>query len=140
MTIETVLLPLFVQVALIFALLTGLAVRRQAMFKRRELHPQDLAVRGAREPLPVAQVAGSYQNQFEMPVLFFVLVILALFTRKADLVFVVMSWLFVLSRIAQAAIHVGPNVVPMRGMAFAVGVFVLMFMWIIFAIRILAHL
>jgi hypothetical protein len=129
-----------VQVLLTLGLLILLAVRRQRMFRQREMHPQDLAVRGAREPLPVAQVAGSYQNQFEIPVLFYVLVILALFTRKADLVFVIMSWIFVFARIAQAAIHVGPNIVPMRGVAFGVSMLVLLIMWIIFIIRILAHL
>jgi hypothetical protein len=140
MSIESVLLPLFVQVLLTFTLLGILAVRRQRMFRQREMHPQDLAVRGAREPLPVAQVAGSYQNQFEIPVLFYALVILALFTRKADLVFVIMSWIFVLARLAQAAIHVGPNIVRLRGLAFAVSMLVLLIMWIIFIIRILAHL
>jgi hypothetical protein len=140
MSIESVLLPLFVQVLLTFTLLGILAVRRQRMFRQREMHPQDLAVRGAREPLPVAQVAGSYQNQFEIPVLFYALVILALFTRKADLVFVIMSWIFVLARLAQAVIHVGPNIVRLRGLAFAVSMLVLLIMWIIFIIRILAHL
>jgi hypothetical protein len=140
MSIESVLLPVFVQVLLTLGLLILLAVRRQRMFRQREMHPQDLAVRGAREPLPVAQVAGSYQNQFEIPVLFYVLVILALFTRKADLVFVIMSWIFVLARIAQAVIHVTSNVVARRGLAFGVSMLVLLIMWIIFIIRILAHL
>jgi hypothetical protein len=140
MSIESVLLPLFVQVLLTFTLLVILAVRRQRMFRNREMHPQDLAVRGAREPLPVAQAAGSYQNQFEIPVLFYVLVILALYTRKADLVFVIMSWIFVFARIVQAFIHVGPNIVPRRGLAFGISMLVLFIMWIIFMVRILAHL
>ena len=140
MSIEFVLLPVFVQVVLTFALLTMLALRRYGMFRNREMHPQDLAVRGAREPMPVAQVAGSFQNQFELPVLFYVLVILALYTRKADLLFVVMSWIFVLARIAQAAIHVTSNIVRRRGLAFGVSMLVLILMWIIFMIRILAHL
>jgi hypothetical protein len=140
MSIESVLLPVFVQVLLTFTLLVILAVRRQGMFRRREMHPQDLAVRGAREPLPVAQVAGSFQNQFEIPVLFYVLVILALYTRKADFVFVIMSWIFVLARIAQAFIHLGPNVVRLRGLAFGVSMLVLLIMWVIFIVRILSHL
>jgi hypothetical protein len=129
-----------VQVLLTFTLLGILAVRRQRMFRNREMHPQDLAVRGAREPQPVAQVAGSFQNQFEIPVLFYVLVILALYTRKADLLFVIMSWIFVLARLAQAAIHVTSNVVPRRGLAFGISMLVLLIMWIIFIVRILAHL
>ena len=140
MSIESVLLPLFVQVLLTFTLLLILAVRRQSMFSKGEMRPQELAVRGAREPQPVAQVAGSFQNQFEIPVLFYVLVILALYTRKADLLFVVMSWIFVLARIAQAAIHVTSNVVPRRGLAFGISMLVLLIMWIIFVVRILAHI
>ena len=140
MSIESVLLPLLVQVLLTLTLLVMLAVRRQVMFRNREMHPQDLAVRGAREPQPVAQVAGSYQNQFEIPVLFYVLVILALYTRKADLLFVIMSWIFVLARLAQAAIHVTSNVVRRRGLAFGISALVLLIMWIIFIVRILAHL
>jgi len=140
MSIESVLLPLFVQVLLTFTLLGILAVPRQRMFRDREMHPQDLAVRGAREPMPVAQVAGSFQNQFEIPVLFYVLVILALYTRKADFFFVIMSWIFVCARIAQAAIHVTSNVVPMRGFAFGVSLLVPFMIWVIFIVRILAHL
>ena len=140
MSIESVLLPLFVQVLLTFTLLCILAVRRQRMFSNREMHPQDLAVRGAREPQPVAQVAGSFQNQFEIPVLFYVLVILALYTRKADLLFVIMSWIFVAARLAQAAIHVTSNLVPRRGLAFGISMLVLLIMWMIFIVRILAHL
>ena len=68
------------------------------------------------------------------------LVILALYTRKADLLLVIMSWIFVLARIAQAAIHVTSNVVPRRGLAFGVSMLVLLIMWIIFILRILAHL
>ena len=47
MSIESVLLPVFVQVLLTLGLLILLAVRRQRMFRQREMHPQDLAVRGA---------------------------------------------------------------------------------------------
>ncbi len=63
-------------------------------------------------------------------------VILALFTRTADLIFVVMSWLFVLARIAHTYVHATSNHVPTRFNVFAVGVFVLLAMWIYFAFKI----
>ena len=69
-----------------------------------------------------------------------VLVILAWVTRKADLLFVIMSWLFVLSRIAQAYVHVTSNRVSRRGLFFAIGALVLTIMWIIFMVRILLAL
>ena len=64
-------------------------------------------------------------------------VVLALFTRTADLIFVVLSWLFVLARIAHAYVHTTSNHVPTRFNVFAVGVFVLLIMWIYFAFKIL---
>ena len=72
-----------------------------------------------------------------MPLLFYVVVILAVFTRTADLIFVVLSWLFVLARLAHAYVHTTSNHVPTRFNVFAVGVLVLLVMWILFAFKIL---
>ena len=86
------------------------------------------------------QIANCFSNQFEIPVLFYVLVILAWITRQADLLFVVMAWIFVLSRLAHAYIHTTSNHVPTRFRVFAVGVLLLLLMWIVFAVRILLAL
>ena len=71
-----------------------------------------------------------------MPALFYALTALALVTRKADLAFVVMAWIFVASRLVHAYIHTTSNRVPQRFMAFLVGVVILVLMWILFAVRI----
>ena len=47
--------------------------------------------------------------------LFYVLTILAIITRHADLLFVVMAWIFVLFRVLQATVHVTSNTVEWRG-------------------------
>jgi hypothetical protein len=70
-------------------------------------------------------------------VLFYVLTILAVITRQADLLFVVMAWMFVLSRLVHGGIHVTSNRLTRRGAAFAVGAIVLALMWVIFIVRIL---
>ena len=98
---------------------------------------RDIALGQPRWTEDATKVANCYHNQFQLPVLFYVLVVLALFARKADLLFVVMSWIFVVSRIVHAVIHVRSNYVPHRFYAFAVGAIVLLLMWIIFAVRIL---
>ena len=61
------------------------------------------------------------------------LVILAWITKQADLLFVVMAWIFVLLRLAHAYVHTTSNHVPTRFKVFAVGMLVLLVMWIIFA-------
>jgi hypothetical protein len=137
MSLASVLLPVFVQVALTFALLFWMASARTGALRSKETRMSDIALGEGNWPARVMAVGNSYNNQLQIPVLFYVLVILAWITRKADLLFVVMSWIFVISRIAHAWVHTTTNYVPNRFYAFAVGVFVLILMWVIFALRIL---
>ena len=137
MTYPAILLPLFVQVGLTFVLLFWLAVLRTGSLRSGEVRPESIALRERGWPTRTEQVANAFSNQLELPLLFYVLVILALITRKADLLFVVMAWMFVVTRLVHAFIHTGSNVVQLRGPAFGIGVLILLVMWIIFALRIL---
>ena len=89
-------------------------------------------------PASAQAAANAFSNQFELPVLYFALVPLAIITRKADVLFVVLSWVFVLSRIVHAGVYVTSNRIPFRLGAFAVGAVALLILWVQFAIRILA--
>ena len=95
----------------------------------------DVALGQSNWPARVQQIANCYANQFQLPVLFYVLTILVVITHHADFIFVVMAWLFVLSRIVHAYIHTGSNFVRHRFNAFALGAVFLLAMWIIFAVR-----
>lgn len=132
-----VLLPVFVQVALTFALLFWMGNARKGCLARGEAKMRDIALGQSAWPDKPQQISNCFDNQFQVPTLFYVLVILAWITKFADLLFVVMSWIFVLSRFAHAYVHTSSNHVPTRFMAYAVGVFVLLLMWVIFAVRIL---
>jgi hypothetical protein len=140
MTIQMVLLPVFVQVALTFALLFWMAGARRATLTSGQLKVRDIALGQTAWPDRPQQISNSYDSQFQIPLLFFVLVILAWITKHADLLFVVMAWIFVLLRVAHAYVHTTSNHVPTRFRAFAAGMFVLLIMWIIFAVRILLAL
>ncbi len=137
MTIQSVLLPLFVEVVLTFVLLFWSGRLRVGAVRRGEVHPRDIALReqnwGPRE----TKVANAYHNQLEIPVLFYVLTILAITTRQADLIFVVLAWVFVVARVVHAVVHVTSNQIGQRFAAFAVSVIVLAIMWAIFIVRIL---
>jgi hypothetical protein len=82
------------------------------------------------------QIRNAFLNQLETPVLFYVLTILAWITRHADLLFVILAWIYVMLRIVHAYIHVTDNYVPRRGMAFVLSAVVLALMWLIFMFRI----
>lgn len=137
MSVQMILLPLFVQVLLTIALGLMMAVRRRQALMSRETRWQDIALREPGWPKDAMAVGNAWLNQFEVPVLFYVLTILALITKQADTLFVMMAWIFVLMRILQAGVFVTSNHVPTRGAFFGIGVIVLSLMWIIYIVRIL---
>jgi len=137
MTIQMVLLPVFVQVALTFAVLFWMASVRTRSVAKGETKMRDIALGQQAWPDAPTKVANNYHSQFQLPLLFYVVVLVAIFTRTADLIFVVLSWVFVISRIAHTYVHTTSNHVPTRFKAFAVGVFALLIMWIWIAIKIL---
>ena len=137
MTVETILLPLFVEVGLTFFLLFWMGRLRVGAVRRREVAVPDIALGQPAWPARATLVANAYHNQLQLPLLFYVLVILALFTRKADMLFVVLSWMFVTTRLVHAAVHVTSNDIRTRFAAFAAGAVILLIMWIVFALRIL---
>jgi hypothetical protein len=137
MTIQAVLAPLFVEVALTFVLLIWMAMRRRADVGNGTVAIPRIALGEANWPPATMQVSNSFNNQFQLPVLFYVLTILVIVTRHADLLFVVLAWVFVLLRIGHAAIHTTSNIVRLRGSIYGIGAIVLIVMWVIFALRIM---
>jgi len=117
-----------------------MAYLRTSAFRRGEVRPADIALREPNWPPRTTQIANAFHNQLELPLLFYVLTILAWVTRHADLAFVVMAWIFVISRVIHAYVHVTSNIVRVRGGFFFVGVIVLTLMWAIFMLRILLGL
>src|SRR6185503_18574279 len=110
------------------------------LLRRGEVRPQDVDLRQPNWPRPVQQINNCYTSQFEQPVLFYVLTILAIISKHADLLFVVMAWIFVLARLAHAYIHVTSNNMNLRGPVFGVAALVLAIMWLIFMVRIMLGL
>ncbi len=129
MTVREVLLPLFVEVILTFALLFWMGALRTRAIVSGAVATRDIALREPNWPPHVTQVANAFHNQLELPVLFYVLTILAWDTHHAGTVFVALAWLFVILRVIQAAIHVTDNRVRRRGLAFILGAIVLAIMW-----------
>ncbi|WP_407526572.1 MAPEG family protein [Methylobacterium oryzisoli] len=137
MSVQAVLAPVFVQVLLTFWLLIWTGRARFAAARSGAVAVGDIALGERSWPAPVQQVSNAFANQFELPVLFYALTALALVTRKADLAFVVMAWIFVLTRIGHAAVYATTNTVIRRFQVFLAGALVLMAMWLVFAARIL---
>jgi hypothetical protein len=137
MSAEMILLPLFVEVILTFALLFWLGPLRARDFRSGLVREEDIGLRQPNWSKPALQVQYSFSNQFELPVLFYVLTILAYVTHHAGLLFVALAWVFVIFRLCQAYVHVTSNKVMLRGAFFGVSALALAIMWIVFIIEIL---
>ena len=137
MSVQMVLLPVFVLVGLAFALLLGMASARTRAITSKQVSLKDIALRQPNWPERVTQIGNCFSNQFEIPLLFYVLIALALPLRKVDLVLVLLSWVFVVTRFVHAGIFVTSNDMRQRSLVWFAGVLVLFAMWLYFALKML---
>ena len=135
--IQLVLLPVFALVGLTFFLLLWMATARTKALKARETSLKDIALRQPNWPEKTTQIGNCYSNQFEIPVLYYILIALAVPLRHADYFILLMSWVFVVTRFIHAGIFVTSNDVRIRSLAWFAGVLVLLAMWVWFALRML---
>ena len=137
MSVQMVLLPVFVQVGLTLALLIGMVLARRSTLVSGQTKIRDVALGEPAWPKRATQIGNCYRNQFELPVLFYALIALALPLRHADLFIVLMSWVFVVTRLVHAGIFVSSNDFGPRSSAWIAGGIVLLVMWIYFALKML---
>jgi hypothetical protein len=115
MSIQMVLLPLFVHVIVTFLLPIVLG-----------------GLRGT--PAPAADAGRAWLH---LPLLYYVLTILAQMTRMADLLFVLLAWVFVVLQVLDALVTVTGSGEQRRAMLLPVSAIVLAIMWAIFMVRVL---
>ncbi len=138
MLVKALIGALLVQVLLTFVLLYWLGIARARSARRGEVRVKDVALSSVPWPDRLKQIANAYQNQLEVPVLFYVAALLAIVAGVVDAFVVGLAWAFVALRIVHAAIHVTHNVVIRRFQVFVAGVVVLSVMWSYIGLRVLA--
>ena len=137
MSVQMILLPLFVEVILTFVLGGGLAEMRRRDFASGAARYDNIALREPNWSKGALQFSYSFSNQFELPVLFYVLTILEYVTHLAGIVFVVLAWVFVIFRILHAYVHVTSNDIKLRGPLYGVAAIALILMWAIYIVEVL---
>ena len=136
MTLVAILLPMFAQVVLTFVLLFWMGFLRIQAIKSGQVDPQQVALREPNWPPRVLQIGNAFHNQLELPVLFYVVILLALATQSLDIILCLLSWMFVLARFVHAYIHVTTNRLDRRTGVFGIGAIALLLMWVIVFARI----
>lgn len=115
------------QIALTFAVGVRLTiVRARAM--REGAVKGDVTLSGDGWPPYARQASNSFSNQFEVPVLFYALALMALTLGFAGPVYAGLAWAFVASRAVHAYVHNTSNDIRLRGPSYGVGVLIVLIM------------
>jgi hypothetical protein len=130
MSATQVLTPVFAQVALTFVLFLWMGRLRFTDISSGVVRPADIVLGQPNWSIKTTQVMNAFRNQFELPVLFYLVTILALFTARAGTTLVGLAWVFVGTRLLHALIHVTTNNLRRRAILYAAGGFVLIAMWL----------
>ena len=118
---DLVFLPLIVQILLTIFLYAHLAIAKARASRQGLVDENRRALHEDAWPDNVIQINNCVRNQFETPVLFYVLVILLWLTGAVTAYVYIFAWGFVISRLVHAAIHVRSNYVPLRRKVFILG-------------------
>lgn len=119
------------QVVLTLLMMVLMGKRRFKAAKNRELPYKAFRVMdltGANEKVITA--SRNFDNQFQLPVLYLFAVVFALQFGTADLSLVVLGWLFAISRLVHAYVHVGANHVRLRFAVYVFGALMLLLFWL----------
>ncbi len=136
MTIEQwLLLPLFLHVALLTWVGVFTIRARVASVLGGETKLKNIALNTGAWPDDVRKLSNNFNNQFELPTIWYAVCGLLLVTGKADWVGVGLSWAFIVARLAHSFVHTGSNNVPLRMRAYLASFAAVFAMWIWFAIR-----
>ncbi|MES2818693.1 MAG: MAPEG family protein [Pseudomonadota bacterium] len=123
-----ILWPVLAQILLTLIMYIVLGVRKASAIRAGKVNRQQAALDNRGWPENVVKVSNNIANQFEAPILFYVLCLLLFNINAAGAIAIVLAWLFVLSRYAHAYVHAGSNYVPVRLRLFLLGCLTLLAM------------
>ena len=131
------LAPVFVHVMLVIALVIATGRGRVAAVRAGEVRLKDVALEGSRWPERLRKLANNYQNQFELPVLFYALCGFLAITQLTSVLLLACAWGYVFLRAAHTFVHLTSNKVIRRFQLFFASSIVLYVMWALFLVRLL---
>lgn len=126
MSSQLLVLPLIAQIFLTLALYVTLNVQKSRAVKAGEVDEARRALHEDAWPDYVQQINNSIRSQFEVPVLFYVIVLAFLVLNSVDLLTLALCWAFIASRVVHALVHTRSNYVPTRRKAFVAGIVCIM--------------
>lgn len=121
--------PIIAQATLTYAIYYILGKRRFGAVREGTAKPSDYSI-PHQDPAASATAARSLINQFELPMLFYVVALCLHLTNGVNYIVLLLAWAFVISRGIHATVHVTSNRLMLRQRLFMVGFFLNAALWI----------
>ena len=131
-------LPVLAMVVLTIAVWLRMFFTRVGEMKRERISMQSVALSAqAASRFVDTRAADNFRNLFELPVLFYLAVVVAVLTGQVTPVTLTLAWAFVVMRIVHSVIQCSYNKVMHRFRAYFAGGVALWALWIVLAIGLL---
>jgi hypothetical protein len=122
--------PVIVQILIVIAGFMLLGIRKKQALKNGQVDLKKAALDNDAWPDEVLKVSNNIRNQFQVPVLFYVLCFMFYALDAVTIANLSLAWVFVLSRVIHAYVHMSSNFVPARFSVFTLGFVVMVLMLI----------
>jgi len=117
MTQDAIFSPFFATIFLTLLVWVYLYIRRISFITGKNIRSQDLAVPGALaniSPANVSNPSDNFKNLFEIPVIFYAIVLYLFITKQVDALYVNTAWIFVAFRVLHSIVHCTFNFIMLR--------------------------
>lgn len=122
--------PAIAMVVLAFVVQARMYLVRIAEIRREHIRLAEIATSTQLYTrLKDIQAADNFRNLFELPVLFYLAVVIAFLTAQVNALTISLAWLFVASRVVHSAIQCTHNRVRHRFYAYVVGTWLMWIFW-----------
>lgn len=122
---QLIFIPVLLQMLIVIVLFLRLANVKETAIANGEVDHQRRALYPDAWPNAVIQVNNAINNQFQAPLLFYILVLVLWQLDGINTLTHLLAWIFTISRLVHAYIHVTTNRVPKRRLTFTIGIAVL---------------
>ena len=117
--IASILWPMLAHIGWVSMLYVWLTVARQRAVRSGQIE-SSCFVLGRDEPLEVARITRNLANQFELPLIFYALVVLLVALGQVTRFDVIAAWVFVAGRVVHTLVQTLTDNVALRGQVFTI--------------------
>lgn len=133
---QALLLPVILHMLMTMGLGVASALARRKALLAGRARMKDIVLDARAWPDDVRKLGNNYDNQFQLPMVWYAGTAFTLALGLVDAVAVALAWTFLALRIWHSVIHVGPNILVRRFYVFVAGAVMLTLSWLWLAYKV----